>query len=218
MIYVLTDGLGNYKIGVTDDPVAERRAELQTGNAHDLTPVMTLVGGQPLERQLHRRFEPKRIKNRREWFKLDAADLAEISAWVCPHCGGAKAWTPPPSVDHAPVNGEFAHPTDDDVRELIGIIKKIPALTKFTLSKLMVSTNPRQVVGELPLFFAKRGYVCGGRPAALLEALDRFLIPYTERTVYFDEKPFYLWRCAGNRIETTYNLVQQLPVSEPVAF
>ena len=57
---------GYIKIGVADCP--ERRlADLQTGNAHRLSLVAIVDGGESMERELHAKFKEDHIRG--EWFR-----------------------------------------------------------------------------------------------------------------------------------------------------
>ena len=79
LVYFISDGMGNVKIGVAYDPVG-RRATLQCGNAHELTLLAALPGTEELEAELHVRFAPYWVRG--EWFKLvpEIEDFIERSA------------------------------------------------------------------------------------------------------------------------------------------
>lgn len=73
MCYLISDGMGHLKIGVSSDPDA-RLAALQTANPYQLTIVGTIHGGYETESALHERYASLRCHG--EWF----TDCHEIRA------------------------------------------------------------------------------------------------------------------------------------------
>lgn len=71
-IYIISDNLGNYKVGITNNDPNERLLQLQTGNAAKLTLEKTFKVPQSmcykLEKQAHEQLSYKFVK-RGEWFK-----------------------------------------------------------------------------------------------------------------------------------------------------
>ena len=76
-VYFIGDGVGHVKIGVTER-IDSRLAELQTGNAHELTVLVYEEGGYGLEHEYHVRFDQHRIRGSNEWFFL----APEIEDWI----------------------------------------------------------------------------------------------------------------------------------------
>jgi hypothetical protein len=74
MIYLLRDGNGNYKIGITTRKSTSRVKELQTGNAEEIKVVAEFESKyfRKLESVMHRTYSNKRMKG--EWFQLESKD------------------------------------------------------------------------------------------------------------------------------------------------
>jgi hypothetical protein len=79
-VYVLRERDGDpslVKIGHSFDPL-DRLAGYQAGNSRSLVVVFTLLGGQPLEQEIHGLFSQSRVGDGgSEWFKL-TAELIEF--------------------------------------------------------------------------------------------------------------------------------------------
>jgi len=78
MVYILFDGT-YYKIGhTTSSRYKQRLLNLSTGNSQELTLIAYIETPFPkeLEKQLHRKFAPNRV--RREWYWLDYLALDEL--------------------------------------------------------------------------------------------------------------------------------------------
>lgn len=76
-VYVISDGHGNYKIGLADNPES-RRGELQTGNPFPLQIIFQklLHNAIHTERSLHEQWSHKRLNG--EWFELNDDDLVIV--------------------------------------------------------------------------------------------------------------------------------------------
>ncbi len=76
-MYIISDGTGFYKIGVSKD-VTARIKNLQTANATKFKLVLTIesVGAANLEKFFHCFFNDKRVEG--EWFKLTEEDLLKV--------------------------------------------------------------------------------------------------------------------------------------------
>lgn len=76
-LYFITDGCGNYKIGVSKN-VLVRMHELNAGNPNILRIVKLYnnIDARKTEKRLHLYFSEKKIH--REWFRLTKKDLIEV--------------------------------------------------------------------------------------------------------------------------------------------
>lgn len=76
-VYLITDKSRNMvKIGTSNNP-DQRLSRLQTGNGGQLVLSGLILGGRKLEREIHKMFNEKRIKN--EWFS-DCEEIREFFA------------------------------------------------------------------------------------------------------------------------------------------
>lgn len=71
MIYVITDGYENYKIGTTKN-IKQRVNSLRTGNAAKLTVLFTFEGDSKTEKAIHK--ELKAYRKSGEWFSYRQND------------------------------------------------------------------------------------------------------------------------------------------------
>ncbi len=85
-LYVIGDGRGHFKIGITSRDGAVRLAELQVGNPYKLTIVFQFELVESVNREvetwLHETFDHKRTSAGNEWFSLDANDIEKIESYV----------------------------------------------------------------------------------------------------------------------------------------
>lgn len=74
IIYLLSNGNGQYKIGITTRKTTKRIKELQTGNGDEIKMLAEFKSGffRKIESSLHRRYGTKRLKG--EWFELEQED------------------------------------------------------------------------------------------------------------------------------------------------
>jgi hypothetical protein len=91
LVYFIQNERGHVKIGFTRGSAHGRLRTLQTASAEQLDLISVVVGGEPTERELHKRFAARRIKG--EWFDfsnglgelcsvIDTMQAAEISDGV----------------------------------------------------------------------------------------------------------------------------------------
>jgi|TARA_R110000796_G_scaffold27712_8_gene76231 hypothetical protein len=76
IIYLLTNGEGQYKIGITKYNAKKRiKSGLQTGNGDEITVIEEFESkyNRKIESTLHRRYKAKRLKG--EWFMLEKKDI-----------------------------------------------------------------------------------------------------------------------------------------------
>jgi len=76
-VYVISDGIGHYKIGRSNSPFS-RMAHFQAGNALTLKLELMIptINSNDLESSLHKKFADKRIHG--EWFSLTRKDLNHL--------------------------------------------------------------------------------------------------------------------------------------------
>jgi len=74
IIYLLTNGNGQFKIGITTRKTTKRIKELQTGNGDEIQMLAEFKSSffRKIEGSLHRRYGTKRLKG--EWFDLEQKD------------------------------------------------------------------------------------------------------------------------------------------------
>lgn len=75
LVYLITDGDQNYKIGVTID-LQGRLRQLQTGNHRKLKIVASFEGTEADEKRYHEKFEFNRVSG--EWFSFDKHHCIEL--------------------------------------------------------------------------------------------------------------------------------------------
>lgn len=76
---VQAEGTSNFKIGITNQKLEERIAQLQTGNSDPLSLRSSFKTsyGTKLETQLHRHFGAKRKEG--EWFQFESDDVVKFN-------------------------------------------------------------------------------------------------------------------------------------------
>lgn len=74
IVYLMSNGNGQYKIGITTRTTLKRKKNLQTGNPEQITVVCEFKSKwfRKIETSLHRRYGTKRLKG--EWFDLEKED------------------------------------------------------------------------------------------------------------------------------------------------
>jgi hypothetical protein len=81
-LYIISDGSGLYKIGITSGSVLKRMAQLQTGNGRKLTLVASFVlegiSNEFVESWIHQQYREYQAEAGNEWFKLDETLLEEV--------------------------------------------------------------------------------------------------------------------------------------------
>lgn len=86
-IYVITNGVGQVKIGITKSPKT-RLKQLQTGCATELKLRMLIQGDRVMERRVHKLLTPFRTRRKGEWFNLSED---EDIGWLCEYIVGLSA-------------------------------------------------------------------------------------------------------------------------------
>ena len=101
-IYLITDG-EYHKIGMTQQEDVYRRLRSIDSNAktarENYSSAYAYVADISLERDLHRRFDDKRVRG--EWFELDDADVAAIHNILDDECINDELKLTPKSVEGA---------------------------------------------------------------------------------------------------------------------
>lgn len=74
-VYLLSNGEGQYKIGITKHNAKKRIKNLQTGNGNVINVIEEFKSkyNNKIESALHRRYGGKRLKG--EWFDLEKKDI-----------------------------------------------------------------------------------------------------------------------------------------------
>jgi len=79
MIYLIRSGDTNaYKIGYTASHPVNRVRELQTGSHDELSLIATIEGDRDKEKEIHCKYNSKRIRSNGEWFSLEIQEVLSL--------------------------------------------------------------------------------------------------------------------------------------------
>jgi len=81
-VYIISDGSGLYKIGITNVSVTKRMSQLQTGNGRKLTLTASFAlkdfSSEFVESWVHQQYREYQAEAGNEWFRLDDALLKKV--------------------------------------------------------------------------------------------------------------------------------------------